>query len=69
MDMLRLIGKQSGESVESVLKKKMKAKVKGLQKMNFLKLGMKERVGDGILIIMSINVRCFAQLPSTPLAQ
>jgi len=69
MDMLRLIGKQSGESVESVLKKKRKAKVKGLQKMNFLKLGMKERVGDGILIIMSINVRCFVQLPSTPLAQ
>jgi len=38
--MLRSIGKQSGESVESVLKKKKKATVGRICK--FLKPGMKE---------------------------
>jgi len=56
--MLRSIGKQSGESVESVLKKKGKATVGRIcRKGRFY--AWNERVrGDGIglLIIISINV-------------
>jgi len=40
-DMLRSIGKQSGESVESVLKKKRKAKWEGFAKKEDFKPGMK----------------------------
>jgi len=40
--MLRTIGKQSGESVESVLKKKRKAKVGKICRKGKFKPGMKE---------------------------
>jgi len=44
MDMLRSIGKQSGESVESVLKKKRKVcGGRDLQKKRFFSPAMKER--------------------------
>jgi len=49
-DMLRSIGKQSGESVESVRKKKRKATVGRICRKGRFKAGMKERRGDGILI-------------------
>jgi len=41
-DMLRSIGKQSGESVESVLKKKRKATVGRICKREDFKPGMKK---------------------------
>jgi len=40
--MLRSIGKQSGESVESVLKKKRKATLEGFAEKECFKPGMKE---------------------------
>jgi len=40
--MLRSIGKQSGESVESVLKKKRKAAVGRIYRKGRFKLGMRE---------------------------
>jgi len=51
--MIRSIGKQSRESVESVLKKKKKATGEGFEEKEGFKPGMKD--GDGILII-SMNV-------------
>ena len=55
--MLRSIGKQSGESAESVLKKKRKATVGRICRKKGFKPGMKsEGGGDGILIMMSMNV-------------
>jgi len=56
MGMLRSIGKQSEESVESVLKKKRKAMVGRIYRKGSFKPGMKECGGDGILTIISINV-------------
>jgi len=47
MDMLRIIGKQSGESVESVLKKKNEGNdVRDLQKRKVLSL---ERKSEGVM--------------------
>jgi len=51
--MLRSIGKQSGESVESVPKKKRKPTVGRICRKVFLKPGMKVR-GDRILIIIRV---------------
>jgi len=45
--MLRSIGKQSGESVESVLKKKRKATVGRIYRKGIT--GMKEWGGDGVI--------------------
>jgi len=46
--MLRSIGKQSGESVESVRKKKRRLRGKDLQKRNVLSLELKNKgVTDG----------------------
>jgi len=46
--MLRSISKQSGESVESVLRKKKKATVReGTAEKEGFKPGMKQRGGDG----------------------
>jgi len=45
--MLRSIGKQSKESVESVLKKKRKVMVGTICRKEGVKLGMKEKWGDG----------------------
>jgi len=55
--MLRSIGKQSGESVESVLKKKRKAAVGRISRKRNegFEPGMREWGNDGILIIISIN--------------
>jgi len=53
--MLRSIGKQSGEPVEPVLKKKGRLRRKGFEEKKSFKPGMKEW-GDEILIIMSIGL-------------
>jgi len=68
----RPIGKQSGESLESVLEKKRKATVRRIcRKGRFY--AWNERVrGDGILIIISVSsittiysiLKCFAQRAS-----
>jgi len=44
--MLRSIDKQSGESLESVLKKKRNATVGRIRRKKGIKPGMKERMGD-----------------------
>jgi len=44
--MLRSIDKQSGESLESVLKKKRNATVGRICRKKGIKPGMKERMGD-----------------------
>jgi len=54
--MLGSISKQSKESVESVLKKKGRLQWKGFEKEEGFKPELKERMGDRILIIISINV-------------
>jgi len=54
--MLRSIGKQSGESVESVTKKKGKATLKRI---------CRKGSNDGIKLYTL--VKCFVQLSSTPL--
>jgi len=57
--MLRNSSKQSGESVESVPKKKRKTTVGRICRKGGFKPGMKERVSDGILeilLIASMNV-------------
>jgi len=54
--MLRSIGKQSGESMQSVLKKKMRLRWEGFTEKEGLQPGIKVRGGDGILIIKSILV-------------
>jgi len=55
--MLISIGKQSGESVKSVLKKKRKGcGGKDLQKRKVLSLELKSGGGEGILIMITINV-------------
>ena len=54
--MLRSTGKQSGESVESVLKKKRKTTVGRICRKGRFKAWNENSKGDGILIIISINV-------------
>ena len=54
--MLRSIGKQSGESAESVPKKKRKATVGRICRTEVFKTEMKEWVGNGKLIIISMTV-------------
>jgi len=55
--MLRSVGKQSGESVESVQKRKERLRWEGFVEKEGVKPGMRVS-GDGIdlLIILSINV-------------
>ena len=54
--MLRSIGEQSGESVGSVLKQKRKATVGRTCRKKGFQPGMKERGGDGTLIILIIII-------------
>ena len=55
--MLRSNSKQSGESMYSVLKYKGRLRRGGFAEKKGFKSGMKESGADGILIIISINVR------------
>ena len=57
VDMLRSNGKQSGESVESVLKKKRKATVRRICRRGKFSAWNEKLRGDRIPII-SINVSC-----------
>jgi len=54
--MLRSIGEQSGESVGSVLKQERKATVGRTCRKKGFQPGMKERGGDGTLIILIIII-------------
>ena len=54
--MFRSVGKQSGESVESVMKKKRKATVERICRTGRFLVWNERLRDDGILIIISMNV-------------
>jgi len=52
--MFASIGKQAGESVESVLEKKGRLRWGGFAEKEGFKPAMKDRAGDGILMLMRL---------------